>query len=133
VVALRALSAVKLPASRILEGGASALAARVAMLWRGSFDALLLVDNRRRYQLVNEPAADLLGAPTQDILRARVDDFTPPELLPVLERLWRRLAYHGTLRGPYEIARRDGTRSSIEVHATHDFTPGGHLLVARVL
>jgi PAS domain S-box-containing protein len=132
VVALHALPAVKLPASRILEGGVSPLAARVAMLWRGSFDALLLVDDGRRYQLVNEPAAELLGAPRQDIVRARVDDFTPPELLPRLERLWRRLAYHGTLRGPFEVKRSDGTRSSVEVHATHNFTPGGHLLVVRV-
>jgi DNA-binding CsgD family transcriptional regulator len=101
------------------------------MLWRKSFDALALVDDRRGYRLINEPTTELLGAAREEILAARIDTFTPPDRRPALDGLWDELGRDGTLDGAYESLRGDGTRSLIEFRAVRDFVPGAHLIIAR--
>jgi DNA-binding CsgD family transcriptional regulator len=97
------------------------------------FDALLLVDDARRYKRVNAPATDLLGATATQIIGARIDDFTPGDRRRLLKRLWADLARRGTLDGTYEVLRGDGTRSLVEFRACRDFVPGEHLIVARLI
>jgi DNA-binding CsgD family transcriptional regulator len=126
-------STVKLPGPGIFDGGVPRLAERIAMLWRRSFDALALVDDRRAYRLINDQTSELLGAPREEILAARIDAFTPPEGRLVLDGLWDELGREGALEGSYEALRGDGTRSLIEFHAIRDFVPGAHLIIAREL
>lgn len=104
---------------------------RVDLLWSDSFDALILVDDDRRYVRVNGPAAELLGAAPEEILGATIERFTPPELWPVLDQLWAQFERQGVLGGPYEVLRGDGGRSLIEFHAGREYAPGQHLIVAR--
>jgi DNA-binding CsgD family transcriptional regulator len=119
------------PAGRQPRADESGLERRAGVLWRISFDPLLLVDDERRYLRVNQPAANLLGAPADEILRSRIERFTPRELWPVLERLWASFTRRGWLEGPYEMLRGDGARVLIQFRASRDFHPGKHLIVAR--
>jgi DNA-binding CsgD family transcriptional regulator len=103
------------------------------ILWHACFDALVLVDDDRRYTRVNAPATALLGAPANRVIGARLDDFTPGDRRPLLERLWHDLQDRGALHGPYELLRGDGQRGLVELRARRDFTPGEHLIVGRAI
>jgi PAS domain S-box-containing protein len=98
-----------------------------------SFDPLVVVDDQRRYLHVNRAAARLLGAPPESVVGRRIDDFTPPEHRPTLERLWADLERRGSQQGPYVVLRADGSRTSIRYKATRSFGPGMHLFTARVV
>ena len=101
-------------------------------LCRTTFDGLVVVDDARRYVKLNEPATTLLGAPMEDVLKGRLGDFTPPEGLPALERMWTDFERHGAVRGPYEVLRGDGSRVLVEYRGTRNFGPGQHLIAARL-
>jgi PAS domain S-box-containing protein len=103
----------------------------VRTLFRTVFDGLFVVDDSRRLLRVNEPAARLLGVPTDQIVDRRIEDYTPSELWPLLQRLWNRFTEQGTLRGRYEILRSDRSRGLVEYRAARNFRPGEHLIAAR--
>lgn len=105
--------------------------ARLEELARTAFDGWLIVDDARRYVHVNEPAAELLGAPVKEILKRRMDDFTPPEKKDVLDRAWTELERQGTLYGKGETVRGDGSRSLVESRAVWNVAPGQHLIFMR--
>jgi PAS domain S-box-containing protein len=104
----------------------------VETLCRTVFEGLVLVDDARRYVKLNEPATKLLGVPREDVLKGHLGDFTPPEGLPVLERMWADLQRHGAVHGPYEALRGDGSRVLLEYRGIRDFEPGQHLIAARI-
>lgn len=99
--------------------------------WETCFDTIVVVDAERRYRRVNPAAEELFAASADEILACRIDDFTPPELHGVLQRLWGDLERHGSLHSPYEMLRADGTRSLVEVRAVNDCGRGERLIVAR--
>jgi PAS domain S-box-containing protein len=101
------------------------------LLWEHSFEALAVVDDERRYLRVNQATGRLLGDDVDAIVGDRIDRFTPPERLAVLEQLWDGLLRRGTLHGPYEMLRGDGTRGLIEFRAVREFGRSEHLIVAR--
>jgi DNA-binding CsgD family transcriptional regulator len=104
---------------------------QLKVVYETAFDGLFIVDDGRRYLRINEPAAKLLGAPADQILTSRIEDFTPPELWPALERLWAAFKRDGKLQGPYEVLRGDGDRSYVEFQAAWNFDSGQHLIAAR--
>src|SRR5713226_5503725 len=83
---------------------------QVETLCRTALEGLVLIDDARRYVRLNEPAAKLLGAPVEDVLKGRLGDFTPPEGLPAVERLWADFERHGAVHGAHEVLRGDGSR-----------------------
>ena len=99
--------------------------------WESCFDTIVVVDAERRYLRVNPAAEELFGAPAHEILDARIDDFTPPELHGVLRRLWDELKRRGSLHSPYEMLRADGARSLVEFRAVSDRGRDERLIVAR--
>jgi PAS domain S-box-containing protein len=103
----------------------------VHVLWRTAFDAFFLVDDERRYVHVNESASVLLGASVEDLLKRRVGDFTPPALLPALERIWADFERHGAMQGGFEVVRGDGSHVLIEYRGTRNFGPGRHVIAVR--
>jgi PAS domain S-box-containing protein len=105
---------------------------QVQTLCRTAFDGFVLVDDARRYVKLNEQAAKLLGAPVEDVLGGRLGDFTPPEMLPALERMWADFERYGAVHGPFEVLRGDGSRVSIEYRGTRNFGPGQHLFASRM-
>lgn len=120
-----------IPFRRAGQTPSSAPDERDETLWSTTFDALLLVDDERHYLRINGPAAEMLGAPASKILGSRIDCFTPPEHRAVLEWLSDELSRRGTLEGPYEVLRGDGSRSLVEFRAVRGFAPDKHLIVAR--
>lgn len=112
-------------------GHLSPLARRVDLMWRMSFDSIMVVDEDRHFRHINAPAMALLGAPADAIIGARIDDFTPLPLLSVLEGLWADLSRDGWLEGTYEVLRGDGRRRLAEYRAQTGFDTGRRLIVAR--
>ena len=110
--------------------GASASDRSLRLLCETALEALVVVDDDRRYVYVNESATKLFGAPADELVGRRVGDFTPPELLPAFERIWADFERNGAMHGPYEMARGDGSRVLIEYRGLRNFSPGRHLLAA---
>jgi PAS domain S-box-containing protein len=105
--------------------------ATTPVVWDACFDALLVVDEEGSCRRLNAAAAELLGAPADDLVGARLDQFTPCALRPRLERLGRHLTCRGDLHGTFELMRADGTGRLVEFRARRDVAPGEHLIVAR--
>ena len=51
--------------------GASPSGRSLRLLWQTALEALVVVDDDRRYVHVNEPAAKLLGAPADELVGRR--------------------------------------------------------------
>ena len=103
----------------------------LGIVWRTAFDGLLVVDDSRRYVRINEPAARLLGAPAAEIVNRRIEDFTPSQLWPAVQRLWDEFQRQGALQGRAEVLRGDRSHALVEYRATRDFRPGEHLVAVR--
>ena len=108
-----------------------ALEERVRILCRIAFEAVLLVDDVRRYVCVNEPAAELLGAPAEVILGRRIDHFTPPERLPRMQTFWAALKRDGEAEGRGPLLRYDGSQGMVEFRARWLFAPSLHLFALQ--
>jgi PAS domain S-box-containing protein len=106
---------------------------QIQTLGRTAFDGLLLIDDARRYVYVNEPAADLLGVPVEEVVGRSIGDFTPPELAPAPERIWADFERTGAIQGPYEVLRGDGSRLLVEYRGTRNFGPGQHVVAVRAI
>lgn len=96
-----------------------------------AFDAVAVLDDQRRFTVVNQTAPTLLGASRTEILGRPLDDFTPPAAHGQLQRLWAELRTRGTLEGRYSLLRGDGLHTVVDFRARWAIAPGRHLLVAR--
>jgi PAS domain S-box-containing protein len=103
---------------------------RLRILGDLAFEAVCVVDDDRRYLRVNRAAVRVLGAPKEEIIGRRVDDFTLPEHLPALEELWARLQREGVLEGPYMAVQGNGSVRPIRFRAIWQYAPGEHLIAA---
>lgn len=103
---------------------------RVRAIFRAAREALLVVDDDRRYLRANERASRMLGAPVDQILGRRIDDFTAPEHLSRLEQLWAAFRRKGWLEGDYEVRQETGVRLPITFRADWYFGRGEHLIAA---
>ncbi|MDX6661868.1 MAG: two-component system, NarL family, nitrate/nitrite response regulator NarL [Solirubrobacteraceae bacterium] len=103
----------------------------VWIIGRTAFDGLFVVDETRRYLYLNEPGARLLGAPEAEIVNRRIEDFTPSQLWPAVQRLWGEFKRRGVVQGRGEVLRADRSRALVEYRATRDLRPGEHLIAAR--
>jgi DNA-binding CsgD family transcriptional regulator len=98
-----------------------------------TFDALLIVDDERRYLRTNARGAELLGASHEAVLKSAIENFTSEQFHPLLPDLWGALERDGQLSGTYEVLRGNGTVGMIEFTAKRDLFDGQHLIVARNL
>jgi PAS domain S-box-containing protein len=104
---------------------------RLRIICRTALEALLVVDDTRRYVSANERAADLFGAPMEILIGRRMDHFTPPDRMPLVERLWAEFERTGELSGRGPLLREDGSQSLVEFRAHWGFAPGHHLFALR--
>jgi len=100
-------------------------------VFNGSIDALLIVDDSRRYVDGNPAACDLLGVDRAQISNFRIDDFAAPGRRADIEAAWESFLRHGAQKGEYELIRLDGTTRHVEFTATANFVPGQHLSSLR--
>ena len=111
--------------------GSSGLEERVRILYRLALEGLLLVNDERRYVSVNEPAAALLGAAPEVVVGRRMEQHTPRDSLPLLDRGWAALERAGELEGRGRLMRDDGSERMVEWRARWGFAPGRHLVALR--
>lgn len=94
-----------------------------------SASPMLFADDQRRVVDANRAACLFLRTTQPMLLSCRVDDLTPPEVLPGLDANWTRFLREGFRTCPLELAMPDGTRVTVDHSATANFVPGRHLLV----
>jgi PAS domain S-box-containing protein len=104
---------------------------QVRLIYQTALDALVLVDDLRRFVSINRSATRLYRTPAAELLSRRLDDFSPPEHSGILEDLWAKFERDGTQWGHYELLRGDGTRAMVEYRACRDFDEGRHLIAVR--
>lgn len=104
---------------------------QVQLISQTALDAILVVDDQRRIVRVNRSAIRVYRTPAEQLLRSRLDDFSPAEHAGILSDLWAKFQSDGTQWGHYELQRADGTRAMVEYRALWDFAPNEHLIAVR--
>jgi nitrogen fixation negative regulator NifL len=94
-----------------------------------ALDAMIVLDDSRRYVAANPAAARLIGLPVEELLTHRFGDFATPET--DVEGTWAALR-SGHLRvAESRLQRPDGVVRDVESSITANFLPGRHLAVVR--
>jgi DNA-binding CsgD family transcriptional regulator len=104
---------------------------QVQLVCQTALDAIVVVDDRRRFLRVNRSAIRVYRMPMEKLLESRLDDFSPVEHAGILSDLWAKFESDGTQWGHYELQRADGTRGMVEYRSLWDFGPGEHLIALR--
>lgn len=104
-------------------------AQRLQAVFERSRNAMLIADDDRRYRDVNDAGCRLLRAPRGWILSRRIDDFTPPELRPHVDEMWKSFIAEGTQAGEFDLLLPDGSRLTVDYSATANIIPGLHLSI----
>jgi DNA-binding CsgD family transcriptional regulator len=104
------------------------VAQHVATLIATSSQAMLLIDDDRRYVAANAPACRLLGRSLNTLTQMRVGDLArahaePPEL----DRQWRRFLDRGSESGTCSLSAADGGVVVVNFYARANFAHGLHL------
>jgi PAS domain S-box-containing protein len=100
---------------------------RLMAIFQSSPVPMVMVDEERRYVHVNPPALLAFRVALAEIRGLRVDDLTPPHLLPLMNGFWTRLRETGFVTGRYDVANPDGTRLRIVFYALAKALPGLYL------
>lgn len=104
---------------------------QVQVICQTALDAIVVVDDSRRFVRVNRSATRVYRTPVEQLLKRRLDDFSPPEHAGILSDLWAKFSHEGAQWGHYEIRRADGTRAMVEYRSYWDFGEGEHLIALR--
>jgi PAS domain S-box-containing protein len=95
-----------------------------------ALDAMMIVDDNRRWLQGNRAAADLLGIDQNEIPGKRMDEFAIGNR-GVPQEDWERFLEVGELKGEIDIRRSDGEVRHVEYSARANFMPGRHLSILR--
>jgi PAS domain-containing protein len=89
--------------------------------------AILLADDSRRYVHATPAAARLSGRPLARLLTMRVEDVSRPAERDAVPAAWEQLMAEGSMRGPYTLARPDGSEVEVRFAAKANAPwPGSH-------
>ena len=111
--------------------GAAAGEARLGAVFENAPDAMLIVDDERRYVDANPAACEMFGITREEFLRRSVGDLSPPSGRPQLDEYWRALMAAGKLRGEYRYELPDGALRELQFSVIANFMPGRHLAIVR--
>jgi PAS domain S-box-containing protein len=92
-------------------------------------DAVLIVDDARKFVDANPAACRLLGLSVRDLRGRRIDDLL--EAGVDLEPAWQRLLHSGEQVGELRMIRPDGEIRHVEYNVTARFVAGHHLAILR--
>ena len=93
-------------------------------------DAVLVVDDARKFVDANPAACRLLGLALDELIGRRFDDFLDEPGLD-LDAAWRAFLEQGEQMGELRMLRADGERHPVEYSATARFVAGRHLAILR--
>ncbi len=90
---------------------------------------MTMTDPDRQHLAANPPARLIFRLTEAEVRERRIDDLTPPHMLPTLYERWGQLMTEGAVAGPYEVALPDGSGLRIQYCALGNALPGQHLIV----
>jgi PAS domain S-box-containing protein len=91
--------------------------------------AIVAVDDQRRVVTANGAAADLFGAPLDELIGRPATDFILSEYDGQTERLWQILLSGGTFREDVRVVTFDGQERQIRIAGKGNIEPGLHLAI----
>src|SRR5439155_21926703 len=100
-------------------------------LFDSALEAVVVVDDERRYVDANEAAATLLGVRREALIGLRIDDFVIGADRGGVAGAWQRLVAEGEQQGEVTVVRPDGEIRVAEYSARANFLPGRHLSIMR--
>ncbi len=100
-------------------------------VFANALDALVVLDDGRRFLDANPAARRLLGASEPDLLARRLDDYLDADAAGTMDGLWASFLAAGESRGEIRLVRHDGQPSVVEYTQTARVMPGRHLAVWR--
>ncbi|BEV72601.1 hypothetical protein THUN1379_20830 [Paludibacterium sp. THUN1379] len=80
-------------------------------------DPVFVADQRGHYTYVNQKACELLGYEDNELLRMAFPDITPPEDLPLAQRLFSELQQNGHVRCELRLSKKQGGLALVEINA----------------
>lgn len=104
---------------------------RFRALFEGAQDAVLIVDDERRFVEANAAAGSLLGLSPEQMLGRRIEEFVEHIQGGTVETSWQQFQEAGTQRGECRLRRADGSLCDVEYSAKTSFAPGLHLSILR--
>jgi PAS domain S-box-containing protein len=99
-------------------------------LFNAALDAVLVVDDARRFVDVNPAACRLLGLTRDALLGRPIDEFLRPGDAGV-DEVWQSFMASGTHVGEVCLVNHEGRKRQVEYSATAHFVPGRHLALLR--
>jgi PAS domain-containing protein len=94
---------------------------------RPNAPAILLADDSRRYVHATPAAARLSGRPLARLLTMRVEDVSRPSEREAVPAAWEQFMAEGSMRGPYTLARPDGSEVAVRFASKANAPwPGSH-------
>ena len=94
-------------------------------------DAMVIIDDDRRYVHANVAASRLLGVDAKRLIGRRVDEFALAATREGYDEVWASLLRDGHHDGEYELVRGDGSRVAVESTIRARVAPGRHLSIMR--
>jgi PAS domain S-box-containing protein len=114
------------------EAALAASEQRFRAVFDRALDAMVLVDDERRFVDVNSAACSLLGRSKEELVgKSSSDVIASHPRDPNADDLWRRFGTEGEQRGEIELRRADGSTVSVEYSATAEILPGQNLAIWR--
>jgi PAS domain S-box-containing protein len=98
-------------------------------VFRTSRNAMLLMDDERRYVELNKAARRLLGVRAGELEGTSSDRLVPEELRDETATRWPAFLAQGHAHGHYEMVLPSGRRIEIEYSSTANVLPGRHLSI----
>lgn len=108
--------------------GARDDASRLKRVFQASTIPMVMVDDTRRYVHLNTAGLLTFRVGLDEARDKRIEDLTPPRLVPTLEVLWARLLETGCVTGCYQVASPDGSLLPIVFYALANALPGLYLI-----
>jgi PAS domain-containing protein len=94
---------------------------------RPNAPAILVADDDRRYVHATPAAARLSGRPLARLLTMRVEDVSRPSERDAVPAAWEQFIADGSMRGPYVLARPDGSEVEVRYASKANAPwPGSH-------
>jgi len=104
---------------------------RLQALFDNALDAILLMDDERRFVDVNPAACALLGYSREEFLQLTAGDITTSQDRERIPELSSQFLATGTMFGEYVLLTRDGVTRDVEFRATAHILPHLHLAIIR--
>src|SRR6266542_6036701 len=99
-------------------------------LFAAALDAVVVVDDERKFLAANPAACRLLGLTSAELIGRRLDEFVGAPGGDVVGA-WQAFLARGSGIGGLRVVRRDGGMRDVEYTASANFVPGRHLAVLR--